>query len=259
MRREPVSKAAVIIHLPHASRLIPEHERVGLTLSEEGLNRELLRMTDWYADELFDLGADTARLIFPVSRLVVDPERFAEDEAEPMAAKGMGAVYTKTSDGRPLRSPLDDAERERLLQSYYYPHHAMLERLVAEAIADHGRCLIVDAHSFPSSPLPCDLDQSPHRPDICLGTDPFHTPEWLQRRAAESFRETGWSVEFDRPYSGTIVPMSRYQTDARVHSIMVEINRALYMEEDTGERSGRFGEARRKTRSALGAIIASAR
>jgi len=130
----------VIIHIPHASTLIPERERATLSLSEEDLGRELLRMTDWYADELLDFGADAARFIFPVSRLVVDPERFADDDAEPMAAKGMGAVYTSTSDGRPLRSSLDAAERERLLQTYYHPHHAMLGRLVAETIAEHGRC-----------------------------------------------------------------------------------------------------------------------
>jgi len=247
----------VIIHLPHASALIPERERAGLSLSEEDLNRELLRMTDWYADALFDLGPDAMQLVFPVSRLVVDPERFVDDAAEHMAAKGLGAIYIKTSDGQPLRPSLDVAERERLLQSYYHPHHAMLERLTAEAVADHGRCLIIDAHTFPSSPLPCDFDQSLDRPDICLGTDSFHTPDWLQQIAVQSFRAAGWSVELNRPYSGTIVPMRHYQTDARVHSIMVEVNRALYMDETSGERLPRFDAVRRNVRSALEAAIAA--
>ena len=249
----------VIIHIPHASASIPECEKKKLALAAEDLQRELLRMTDWYTDELFDAGAGASRLKFPVSRLVCDPERFSDKTNEPMEAKGMGAVYTKTSDGRPLRSSLDDEERKRLLELYHAPHHKRLEQLVQEALATSGHGLIIDAHSFPSSPLRCDLDQAPLRPDICVGTDQFHTPEWLQQTAVAAFTDLGWSVELNRPYDGAIVPGRFYKEDARVHSIMVEINRALYMDEDNGEPSAEFGEVRRKVQSALDAIIASLR
>ncbi|MBE9565642.1 MAG: N-formylglutamate amidohydrolase [Proteobacteria bacterium] len=249
----------VIIHIPHAYAVIPERERARLAISDDDLRQELLRMTDWYTDELFDVGGEASRLIFPVSRLVVDPERFADDGDEPMAESGMGAVYTKVSDGRPLRSSLDPEERQRLLQAYYFHHHETLKRLVGEALETSGHCLIIDGHSFPSSPLPCDADQTPHRPDICLGTDCFHTPEWLADAAERAFREMGWRVERNRPYKGTMVPLSFLHKDARVHSIMVEVNRSLYMDEDTGGRSAEFGEVRRKIQVALEAIIASLR
>ena len=40
-------------------------------------------MTDWYTDELFALPPDAAVTVrFPVSRLIVDPERFEDPEAE---------------------------------------------------------------------------------------------------------------------------------------------------------------------------------
>ncbi|HUW08991.1 MAG TPA: N-formylglutamate amidohydrolase [Anaerolineae bacterium] len=247
---------SVIIHIPHASTLIPAPERAKLLISEDDLRDELLRMTDRYTDELFDVGGDTAsRLIFPVSRLVCDPERFADDAHEPMAAKGMGAVYTRTSDGHPLRSSLDAEERQRLLERYYEPHHGRLEQLAGEALETSGHCLIVDAHSFPSSPLPCDQHQSPNRPDICIGTDTFHTPERLQESAVAAFGSLGWRVELNRPYAGSIVPSSFFQKDARVHSVMVEVKRSLYMNEDTGERFAGFDEARRKIQLALGAVI----
>jgi len=240
----------VIIHIPHSSASIPECENGKLALSGAGLRRELLRLTDWYTDELFDLAGDAAtRLIYPVSRLVCDPERFPDDADEPMAAKGMGAVYTRTADGRPLRSCLGAEERQRLLECYYLPHHERLEQLVGEALEAAGHILIIDAHSFPSSPLPCDQHQSPNRPDICIGTDTFHTPERLQQTAVDAFGDRGWRVQLNRPYAGTMVPGSFYQKDARVCSIMVEVNRSLYMNENTGERSAGFGEVRRRVRS----------
>jgi N-formylglutamate amidohydrolase len=74
-----------------------------------------------------------------------------------------------------------------------------------------------------------------------------------------AFSDLGWRVELNRPYAGTIVPGNFHQKDPRVYSIMVEVNRSLYMNEDTGERSAGHGEARRKIRSALEAIIASVR
>jgi len=247
---------SVIIHIPHASTLIPAPERAKLLISEDDLRDELLRMTDRYTEQLFDVGGKAAsRLIFPVSRLVCDPERFADDADEPMAAKGMGAIYTRTSDGRPLRSSLDAEERQRLLERYYRPHHERLEQLVGEALEAAGHILIIDAHSFPSSPLPCDQHQSPNRPDICIGTDTFHTPERLQQTAVAAFSNLGWRVELNRPYAGSIVPSSFLQKDARVYSIMVEVNRSLYMDEDTGERSAKFGEVRRKVQSALRVVI----
>jgi len=250
--------AGIILHIPHASTKIPANEATKLTISGEALAQELLRMTDRYADELFDLGEQAARLVFPLSRLVVDPERFADDTNEPMAAEGMGAVYTRTSDGRPLRSSLDTEERQRLLERYYVPHHERLEQLVREALQTSGYCLIIDGHSFPSSPLPCDLDQAPLRPDVCIGTDPFHTPEWLQRTSVAAFSDPGWRVELNRPYAGSMVPSSFYRKDARVYSIMVEVNRSLYMNEQTAERLAGSGEVCRRIQSVLAAIVAAA-
>lgn len=47
------------------------------------------------------------------------------------------------------------------------------------------------------------------------------------------------------PFSGTLVPLSRYRKDARVSSIMVEVNKGLYMDERTGERLPSFHWLRR--------------
>jgi N-formylglutamate deformylase len=61
-----------------------------------------------------------------VSRLVVDPERFADDSLEPMADRGMGVIYTKTAHGDVLRDEPDASSRAALLNEYYNPHHTKL-------------------------------------------------------------------------------------------------------------------------------------
>lgn len=118
-----------------------------------------------------------------VSRLVVDVERFVDDADEPMAARGMGVIYTRTADGSPLRRDLSAQERQALLDRWYWPHHQRLEQAVDQTLAEHGRCLVIDSHSFPASPLPYEPDQSPDRSEICLGSDEYHTPAELLQTA----------------------------------------------------------------------------
>ncbi len=141
------------------------------------LEVELDWLTDHYPDEMFDLrGPEFATVQFPISRFVVDPDRFKEDAKKPMAKRGQGVIHTRTTDGRQLRNPLTAAEREALLERIHRPHHTKLKQLVEEALAARGRALIIDGHSFPNRPLPVDKDQNPSPPDICIGTDKFHAP-----------------------------------------------------------------------------------
>ena len=81
----------MILHIPHSSKVIPKGFLKYFLLSRTELTRELLNMTDHYTDELFQRpsGEDQV-LVFPVSRLLVDPERFVDDSDEPMSKKGMG-------------------------------------------------------------------------------------------------------------------------------------------------------------------------
>ena len=130
------------------------------------------------------------------------------------------------------------------MQRFYAPHHLALERAVGRAVAMHDRCLLIDVHSFPSRPLPCEIDQDPQRPDICVGTDDYHTPPHLAAAAAAAFEDQGFSVEFNRPFAGALVPMAYYRSDPRVVALMVEVNRRLYINEDTAERLAVFDVAR---------------
>lgn len=217
----------LIINVPHSSLLIPAEEIP--FFDKKRLIRELMVMTDHCCDDLFDTGHDM--LVFPVSRLVCDAERFREDRQEIMAERGMGAVYTKCSDLSFLRH-LDEDSRERILRTYYDPYHSALERLTTEKMNMFGRCLIVDGHSFYESPLPYEMNQNAERPDICIGTDEYHTLPVLQNRLCRFFEENGYTVTVNAPFAGTIVPIKYYREERRVQSVMIEINRRLYITAD---------------------------
>ncbi|MCF6192861.1 MAG: N-formylglutamate amidohydrolase [Kangiellaceae bacterium] len=203
-------------------------------LTDQKLNAELDKMTDAYTDELFFHKGST-RVIFPLSRLLVDVERFPDDHSEPMAKVGMGMIYTRTSDGKPLKRKLTPEEIDRYRQ-YYDNHHDSLDAAVAQELKNK-EALIIDCHSFPDQPLKCDTSQSTNRPDICVGTDPFHTSAELVNIAQETFGEMGYDVRINAPYAGTIVPLKYYKQEPRVKSMMIEVNRKLYMDELTGEKA----------------------
>jgi N-formylglutamate deformylase len=68
---------------------VPAEERQNIRLDDAALNSELLRMTDAYTDELFSqTPVEAGRVIFAISRLVCDVERFPSDQDEPMATRG---------------------------------------------------------------------------------------------------------------------------------------------------------------------------
>ncbi len=98
--------------------------------------------------------------MFPVSRLVVDPERFSEDPQESMSQVGMGVTYTKGSLRQPLREQLTQGKRQKLLERYYIPHRQKLTDAVEASLLANDHCLIIDGHSFPALPLPYELNQT---------------------------------------------------------------------------------------------------
>jgi N-formylglutamate deformylase len=220
-----------VLHIPHAARTIPPALRDQFLIDDQALKRELDRMTDSFTDLLFpDSPRIAMRVIAGVSRLVCDVERFPDDADEPMALRGMGALYERGSDGTRLRT-LTAGLRRDLLAAYYHPHHAALTAAVDEVLTRSDQVVLIDCHSFSSVPLPYEPDQAPGRPDICIGTDPVHTPHTLRDRLVSLARSEGYSVEVDTPYAGALVPLKHYRSDTRVHAVMIEVNRRLYMDE----------------------------
>jgi N-formylglutamate amidohydrolase len=226
-------------HIPHGSTKIPDEYRDQFPLTDGELNHEILKMTDSHTLALF--GSDTdSDVVFPASRLLVDVERFEDDSKEPMAAQGMGVLYSRTHDQKQLRRELSNEEREELLAKYYRPHHELLEQKVDEALDAEGQVLIIDCHSFPSERLPYEIGEEGDRPEICIGTDSFHTPPGLCDIAVKCFADAGYSVEVNLPFAGALTPLKHYGKEQRVKALMIEVRRDLYMDEATGEKNDNF-------------------
>ncbi len=229
----------VFIHIPHDSTVIPPAELVDFVVSEEALMRELMRLTDWHTAALYAEGVPADEIVrAEVSRLLVDVERFADDRLERCAAVGMGATYVKTCAGNPLRE-LSAARRAELLDRYYWPHHRRLDEAAAERLARFGRCVILDAHSFPTGQLPTQVAFSAPL-EIGIGTQPGHTSPELRALAEDFFRAHGFTVGVDIPFSGAIVPNRFFGVEPRVQSVMIEVRRDLYMDQGTCERHDGF-------------------
>jgi N-formylglutamate deformylase len=228
----------ILIHLPHSSMFIPEEDKCYIIADEQKLNNELLKLTDRYTDELFEFEGAVVQKNY-VSRFIMDPERFRDDKVEEMSKFGMGAIYTHATDGMKIKE-ISTEKHEQLLRKLYDPYHLELEQKVQGLLDKYGKCIIVDGHSFPEKPLDFEPDKNPDRPDICIGTSNFHTPEELTKRIELYVSKNGKSVKRNFPFAGTMVPMKYYNKDARVLSVMIEVNRRLYMDEATGEKSTNF-------------------
>lgn len=93
--------------------------------------------------------------------------------------------------------------------------------MVEDKLNKFGEALIIDCHSFSNNSL--------GYPDICLGTDDYHTPPNLINKISDFFKNKGYSVKVNYPFNGTIVPLKFLNKNKNVNSILIEINKNVYL------------------------------
>ena len=222
-------RSNVIIHVPHAGVSIPEDARESIVLSDADLKHEILTMADTNTD-LLAMDAYKRANIRPhvflnnLSRLVIDPERFI-DGTEEMDKVGMGAVYTRTHDGRELRP--HNNSYDALIDKYFISYTQSLSELANTVFNRCGSVKFIDLHSYSTGCLPYELHQSDLRPELCIGTDKFHTNDMITTLVKISFDHFE-DISINQPFKGTYVPLEFYQFDARVQSVMLEIRKDAY-------------------------------
>ena len=231
----------IVCSVPHSGTDVPGDFIRDFVLSEEELRFEVNYMADSYTDSLYsELLYISSFIKSTISRIVVDIERFENEIDEPMSKVGMSAFYTQTSKGGALRSI--PAEKREVLKKIYDEYHDAFTQLVGFSLTKNNRAIIVDCHSFPSVPREYEPERGDNRPDICIGSDEYHTPKELVAILKSNFEELGYSVKINSPFAGTIVPLKYYQKDERVSSVMIEVNRKLYMNEETFQKLKTFSE-----------------
>lgn len=188
-------------------------------------------------------GAPLIKALFPRAYLDVnrdayelDPDMFDGplppfvDTISPRASIGLGTIPRIVGHDQPIyMQKLSFAEAQTRIDHLYYPYHARLEGLVRETRMRFGVCVLMDCHSMPT---PGAMGFA--RPDIVLG-DGFGATcaTEIAETAGAVFSAAGLKVERNRPYAGGFTTRHYGRPKAGVHTIQIEIARALYMDEDT--------------------------
>lgn len=245
-------RVPLVFNSPHSGRIYPK-----IFLAASRLDPLTLRRSeDAFVDELFafvtNLGAPLLHAHFPRAYLDVNREPYELDpvlfrDGLPHYANtqsvrvvgGLGTIARIVSESDEIyREPLAvEAALERI-KRLYTPYHDMLAALLLETQREFGLSVLIDCHSMPSSPV---AEGSAGRPDFVLG-DRFGTScsGELTRAAANELTALGYAVTLNKPYAGGYITEHYGRPHKAQHVLQIEINRSLYMDETSFERSDGF-------------------
>ena len=237
-----------VIHLPHANVEIPQKYLNDYLLSEEELSANIYQYADYRTDELYKFFLQNIEsVVNPYSRLFMDPERFFDDERESMQKKyGLGWFYENAILSQ---KPLRDKKHKKEIEKYYHEHHKKLTELVEKKLKLYGRCTIIDCHSF-SDERYWFHEKNSALPDICIGYDKYHKDTKLVETIEDVFQD--YNLNINKPYAGSLVPNKFYMNDSRVKSVMIEINKKLYLETDNITKNKNFKTIQNRIKSIYG-------
>lgn len=212
----------IILHIPHSSKKLPIELFNQYTNTWE-FRETIYELTDVYVDELFDIDSDKFnKVIFQYTRLYCDVERFLDDSKEHMSEKGMGVLYTHGINNKRFRN-YTKKDKELVIE-IYNEHHDQMKRLITSS----NKPLIIDCHSFSNRRYVNDGLNSNNLPDFCIG---FNNDNTNNPKIVEYLKSTleglGYTVSLNEPFSGSI-----YYEGLDHHSVMIEINKKLYVNED---------------------------
>lgn len=239
----------------------------------------LRQAEDTHVDRLYDfapaLGAHWIEALFPRSYLDANRNTTEIDTSlldgpwpGPVATDpkvltkvrlGKGLIWRTTDDGQPIyQRRLGVAEVEARIEHCWKPYHAAVARAIDAAYRQHGYCLHVNCHSMPAmaSSHATEFPGEAH-PDFVVGNRDHSTsrPE-LAEWVCATLRGLGYSVALNHPYKGVEL-VRRYSDPAsHRHSLQLEINRKLYMDETTLEPHAGFDGLRQHLRGLMEGLLA---
>ena len=261
----------LVLDSPHSGVDYPEDFRPGVA-------RELLRQSeDSFVDELYASGpSHGATLIaarFP--RCYIDPNRSLLDidtsllEAPwpgPAVASrktelGIGLIWRVLDTGQPIyqRKLSVDEVKQRIVR-YHQPYQRAVKDALDRMHAHFGVVFHLNLHSMPAMSSKIS-EEGPGKPraDFVLGDRDGTTcePEFT-RRVAGILGDMGYDVRINDPYKGVELVRAFSDPKAGRHSLQIEVNRRLYMDERTRDKSAGFGKLQGDLDRLLQAVAAYA-
>jgi N-formylglutamate amidohydrolase/predicted deacylase len=245
----------LVLDSPHSGREMPAD--FGSIRSE----RELREGEDCFIDELWGAGARARgvpllaarfpRTYLDVNRHAddIDPELLSAPWPKPIAASGKAAigkalVWRTLGNGEPIYDRLlPPAEVQRRIDSCHAPYHAALQGLLAAARGRYGAVWHINCHSMGST-TSVDMEGVAGQPraDIVLGDrDGTTCDAAFTAFVRDFFAARGYDVRVNDPFKGVELVRAYSDPKAGRHSLQLEINKRLYMDEATLEKNAGFG------------------
>ncbi len=242
-----VARVGVVVDSPHSGMEWPPD------FAPDASRESILTTWDAFVDELWagapEAGAVLLSARFP--RAYVDVNRAADDiDAElldapwpgPLRAtdytrRGMGLIRRLALPGQPMyRQRLSPIAVQARLDHYYHPYRDALRALIDARHAAFGTVVHLNGHSMKSRGNAMNLDHGATRPDVVVSDRQGSTADpALTAWAAGWFGDHGLSATVNSPYQGGDL-VAHFGEPARGrHSLQIELNRALYMNEATFE------------------------
>lgn len=250
----------LITHLPGSSALVLDSPHSGVVYPPDFLytcEMSVLRKAeDTHVEKLYDfapgLGAHWIEALFPRSYLdanrnttELDVSLLDEPWPYPVATDpavlskvrlGKGLIWRTTDDGFPIyERALSVEEVVRRIEQCWTPYHAAVAGAIDAAHALHGFSIHVNCHSMPAvaSSHATNFPGEKHADFVVGDRDGSTASPVLSQRVCAHLEALGYSVAYNHPYKGVEL-VRRYSDPAgQRHSIQLEINRKLYMNEDT--------------------------
>ncbi|MDP6352881.1 MAG: N-formylglutamate amidohydrolase [Alphaproteobacteria bacterium] len=235
----------LVLASPHSGR---RYGKEFLALSRLGI-AALRRSEDSFVDELVGeapaRGAPVLRALFPralvdVNRepLELDPAMFTDrppayaNTTSPRVHCGLGTIPRVAASGAAIyRRRLAYGQARARILDLYFPYHRTLRQLLAETVRRFGFAILIDCHSMPSQAA--NAAGGGQGLDIVLGDrHGAACAAIVVARAEAVLRERGYRVGRNRPYAGGFTTKYYGRPDLGVHAVQIEINRALYMDEN---------------------------
>lgn len=165
----------------------------------------------------------------------------------PRIASGLGVIPRVVANGRAIyRGKIPMSEAMSRIETYWHPYHAQLNQLMEDTNRSFGRAVLVDFHSMPHEAVQSVAQTGFARPEVVLG-DRFGAAAdgKIVERIETIFLEAGLRVSRNTPFAGAYITQAYGRPSRGHHAIQIEIDRALYMNEQYVRPNGNFDSFRK--------------